>query len=96
MRLALCDGSLCGAVALFPCQPLVLIHREAKGLEEKMTEGRLKEQVRQLTIRLVHMSLVKWKGNKTYTAKDLGVSVRSIRLWVSKHPELAKWKVDLW
>ena len=43
---------------------------------------------------LIFNSLVELKGNKMHVAKDLGLSIRTIRNKVQKYPRLVQWKAD--
>ena len=40
------------------------------------------------------MALMVFDGNRTLSAKHLGISLRSIRAWIRHEPCLRKWKIE--
>ena len=53
----------------------------------------LPEAIRVLTIACIRIQLQKTGGNKTRAARDLGCSVRMIRMRCADTPELKQWRV---
>lgn len=50
--------------------------------------------LREIKIAAVEAALEYFGGNKTLAARDLGISLRSIRLFVAKCEELARFRVE--
>lgn len=49
--------------------------------------------IEKLKIRLAARILRKHNGCKTYAARELGISLRTIRNWVTKHEALASYRI---
>lgn len=65
-------------------------------LIQAMNRGKspMAQEVRQVILMHVVANLFETRGNRVQTAKNLDISIRTLRNWIREQPELAEWKIE--
>lgn len=54
----------------------------------------LEQDIDSIIVSYVEARIIKYNGNRRKTAESLGISIRTLRLWIIKYPALHQYKIQ--